>query len=156
MISNTSNSSNDGTSVTLDSIIAANKVSPLILEILQHALLEAIASRHPDGAAAHGTLSAAAIILDSNLSIAITPADTREVSVADDIRAYGEILLSALSTHHGGKRLTHIAQACATGSVHSFPELALMLEKRISNSIYIPLIIAILGLIALLACLNNI
>ena len=48
-----------------------------------------------------------------------------------------------------------IAQSCINGEIEELDDLLLQLEKRVSNTIYVPLIVIVLALLVLLWCLNR-
>lgn len=75
-------------------------------------------------------------------------------SATSAVQEYGEIMLKVLALHPNA-RLGNIAKDCVKGSYNNFNEVGLALERRISNTIYIPMLIIIALLIMLLAYLNN-
>ena len=68
------------------------------------------------------------------------------------IHSYGEILLAAANACPDKSRDTILLAAkCIAGEYKTFPELSLALERKRSNAVYIPLIIIIAALLAVLA-----
>ena len=67
------------------------------------------------------------------------------------VAAFGEVLLHAiLASPHHPKSLLAIAQQCIRGEITDLDDLDLRLERRLSNTIYLPLIAIILTLLLLL------
>ena len=144
-------------SKTLAQLIAAGKVSPRVMALMQQPAVEAIALLRDGYSNDDGLLDDASFVFSDDLKhISIVPQVSGTATERSDVMAYGDALLNALiSAPSRPKRLTAIAQACIAGDIGELGELHLKLEKRVSNTIYVPLIFIILGLLALLWWLNK-
>ncbi len=140
--------------VPLNSIIESRLVTSRTLDFIQHELVDALAERRLPGEAC-GSIDASCVLVgNSYSSIMIAPKDDELQTEQDDLENYGRILKDAISTRSGNRGLHIVADKCLNGEITTIGELALCLEKRISNTIYIPLIVLIAGLIGVLIWLN--
>ena len=142
---------------TLAQLIAEGKVTPRVMALMQQPAVEAIALLRDGYSNDDGLLDDASFVFSDDLKhISIVPHVSGTATERSDVMAYGDALLNALiSAPSRPKRLTAIAQACIAGEISELGELHLKLEKRVSNTIYVPLIFIILGLLALLWWLNR-
>ena len=124
---------------------------------MQQPAVEAIALLRDGYINDDGLLDDASFVFSDDLKhVSIVPQVSGTATERGDVMAYGDALLIALiSAPSRPKRLTAIAQACSAGEISELGELHLKLEKRVSNTIYVPLILIILGLLALLWWLNR-
>ena len=150
---------------SLQKLIRENRVTPDIIEKLEHDLVDAIdyiQSNH----IAHHPISPKNIIFTENVGnlklidvgfdqlMHIEPAGVQE-----DIANYGKVLEEALK-HVDGKypHLHKVAQRCQDPNpqkrYHDVQDLHLALEKRSSNQLYILIIIFLSLMVLLLAWLN--
>lgn len=142
---------------TLAQLIAEGKVTPRVMALMQQPAVEAIALLRDGYSNDDGLLDDASFVFSDDLKhISIVPHVSGTATERSDVMAYGDALLNALiSAPSRPKRLTAIAQACIAGEISELGELHLKLEKRVSNTIYVPLIFIILGLLALLWWMNR-
>ncbi|MCH4155209.1 MAG: hypothetical protein LKF31_02790 [Muribaculaceae bacterium] len=160
----------------LQNLIDEKKVTPRVLALLQHEVLDAIAARwwgndesdlvsdsnasyegSEPAQAPSGEILASGINIDlKTREVTLSPVGDKPSTMAADIAAFGKILKDALAvTPTANKRLLSIAEQCISGGFAGFGHLQLAIEKRVSNSIYIPLIFLIIILVTLLAWLNS-
>lgn len=144
-------------SKTLAQLIAKRAVTPKVMALMQQPAVEAIETLREGYSNDAGMLSDESFVFSDDLKrVRVIPAAGGRATEHDDIRAYGDALLNALiSTPSRPKRLMAIAQSCINGEVDELDDLLLQLEKRVSNTIYVPLIVIVLALLLLLWCLNR-
>ena len=144
-------------SKTLAQLIAAGKVTPRVMALMQQPAVEAIEALRDGYSNDAGLLREESFVFSDDLKhVTVIPATGGIATERADIQAYGDALLNALiSTPARPKRLVAIAQECVNGEIDDLDDLLLRLEKRVSNSIYVPLIVIILALLLLLWCLNR-
>lgn len=144
-------------SKTLAQLIAAGKVTPRVMALMQQPAVEAIEALRDGYSNDAGLLREESFVFSDDLKrVTVIPATGGTATERADIQAYGDALLNALiSTPARPKRLVAIAQECVNGEIDDLDDLILRLEKRVSNSIYVPLIVIILALLLLLWCLNR-
>lgn len=144
-------------SKTLAQLIAAGEVTPRVMAMMQQPAVEAIALLRDGYSNDAGLLDENSFVFSDDLKhISINPGDAGVATERTDVQAYGDALINALiSAPVRPKRLVNIAQQCISGEISELGELHLKLEKRVSNTIYVPLIFIILGLLALLWWLNR-
>ncbi len=144
-------------SKTLAQLIAAGKVTPRVMALMQQPAVEAIEALRDGYSNDAGLLREESFVFSDDLKrVTVIPATGGSATERADIQAYGDALLNALiSTPARPKRLVAIAQECVNGEIDDLDDLLLRLEKRVSNSIYVPLIVIILALLLLLWCLNR-
>lgn len=144
-------------SKTLAQLIAAGKVTPRVMALMQQPAVEAIEALRDGYSNDAGLLREESFVFSDDLKrVTVIPATGGTATERADIQAYGDALLNALiSTPARPKRLVAIAQECVNGEIDDLDDLLLRLEKRVSNSIYVPLIVIILALLLLLWCLNR-
>ena len=96
------------------------------------------------------------VFSDDFSQLHITPHDASTLDERGAIAAYGDVLLNCIiaSPHHP-KRLLAIAHDCIDGRMTSLDDLHLQLERRLSNTIYVPIILIILVSMGVLYWLNN-
>lgn len=144
-------------SKTLAQLIAAGKVTPRVMALMQQPAVEAIEALRDGYSNDAGLLREESFVFSDDLKrVTVIPATGGTTTERADIQAYGDALLNALiSTPARPKRLVAIAQECVNGEIDDLDDLLLRLEKRVSNTIYVPLIVIILALLLLLWCLNR-
>ena len=144
-------------SKTLAQLIAAGKVTPRVMALMQQPAVEAIEALRDGYSNDAGLLREESFVFSDDLKrVTVIPATGGTATERADIQAYGDALLNALiSTPARPKRLVAIAQECVNGEIDDLDDLLLRLEKRVSNSIYVPLIVIILALLLLLWCQNR-
>ena len=141
----------------LAQLIAAKKVTPRVMALMQQPAVEAIEQLRDSYSNDAGLLTDKSFVFSDDMkSVTVIPAVGGTATERDDIQAYGDALLNALiSTPARPKRLMAIAQSCINGEIEELDDLLLQLEKRVSNTIYVPLIVIVLALLVLLWCLNR-
>ena len=140
---------------SLKDIISRKDVSPKVLALLQRQLLDELLNLETEY-----TLTPEHIIISEdrkkiwldNFPEFTGNEEDSTPNYRQLIKEYGSILRDALAvTPNPSPRLEKIAHRCIEGDYESIPELQLALEKRISNTIYIPLLIILAILIFILA-----
>lgn len=93
---------------------------------------------------------------NSGSSLEFTPqCEGNDLSEKEAVRTYGEILSHTITASPGHpRRLAAIARLCIDGDINNLEELHLRLERRISDTIYIPLLAFIAILLLSLWWLN--
>ena len=144
-------------SKTLAQLIAQGAVTPKVVALMQQPAVEAIETLREGYSNDAGVLSDKSFVFSDDMKhVTVIPAAGGTATERDDIQAYGDALLNTLiSTPARPKRLMAIAQSCINGEIDELDDLLLQLEKRVSNSIYVPLIVIVLALLVLLWCLNR-
>ncbi len=139
---------------TLRDIIDKRKVSPVIMKLLQYDLVD-IMILH-DGVSSLSPLDI--IVNESTSSISLRDSEHNDniLSAEDMMYQYGVLLHEVLESNKrkAPARLLRIASKCINMEYATIYDLQLELEKRISNTIYIPIIVFIIALMAILAWLN--
>lgn len=138
---------------SLSSFIEEKNVTPRILALLQRGLLDKLADLEQPI-----TVTADKIMISEDMrSVRLEISGEDEtVTLLEMISSYGELLKEAHEACSApSSKLERIAQRCIDGHYNLIEKIQLDVEKRISNTIYIPIIILIIGLIALLAWLNS-
>ena len=144
-------------SQSLEQLLSSgSRITPRQVALMQQPAVEAIVAARVQGWT--GELTPKVIIFNDSRSIAIDTSgpNCADLDDRDDVRAYGKalnLLLEAAPT--APRKLKDIAARCANGGYENVGEVHLALEKRVSNTIYIPLIIFIIAAIALLWLLNS-
>ena len=143
---------------TLQAITATPSVSMGVIALLQHPLVEQLIKWRDGNQACAVVLQPSTIAIDSeNDRVALTPEAYRPGSPFDEeqvLKAYGSMLLQALQGSRQ-RSLVRIASQCACGDIGSLNDLYTQLERRASNFVYVPLIVVITALLALLWWLNS-
>lgn len=148
----------DGNTVymRLSEIIDGNLVNAHTLDFVQHEVVDAMACRHTGNESAVGVIDSEAILAGlAYTSVVLVPKGNEVQTEADDVRSYGLILRDVVASRRGNGHLRKIAEQCIGGEISTFGDLALALEKRISNTIYLPLIALIVILIGVLIWYAN-
>lgn len=125
------------------------------MALMQQPAVEAITlALDPDGTVGH--FDAQAIGFDPALKhIALHPWPQPRLDEQAAIARYGTLLKAAvMASPARPRRLLAIAAGCIAGRYASLDDVHLALERRLSDTIYIPLIVVILLLLALLYWLN--
>ena len=125
------------------------------MALMQQPAVEAITlALGPDGTVGH--FDAQTIVFDPALKhIALHPCPQPRLDEQAAIARYGTLLkATVMASPARPRRLLAIAADCIAGRYASLDDVHLALERRLSDTIYIPLIIVILLLLALLYWLN--
>lgn len=125
------------------------------MALMQQPAVEAITlALGPDGTVGH--FDAQTIVFDPALKhIALHPWPQPRLDEQAAIARYGTLLkATVMASPARPRRLLAIAADCIAGRYASLDDVHLALERRLSDTIYIPLIIVILLLLALLYWLN--
>ncbi len=128
-----------------------------VTDLVLRRLPDAIALWRSRQSAWHGQLLMEMITVDASTGIPIvtTTNNGQPIDDADDVKAYGEIASQLLSTlHYSNRRVTQLIEDCRNGHFKTIGDVMLAVERNKSNAIYIPLIMIIVILVALLAWLN--
>lgn len=141
--------------VSLHTLIQSREVNTRVMALLQQRAVPAIARARDCGNL--GGIDAASITFDTDFShIEVTPAAGVVATEAEVVAMFGSVLLDAvLATGHHPRRLIAIARECVSGEISALSDLDLRLERRLSDTIYIPLIIIVLALLALLYAFSH-
>lgn len=141
--------------VSLLSLIRRREVNTRVMALLQQRAVPAIARARNCGRL--GGISAGSIAFSADFShIEVTPDTGAAATEAEVVAMFGAVLLDAvLATPHRPRRLVAIARQCAAGDIRTLSDLDLRLERRLSDTIYIPLIIIVLALLALLYAFSH-
>ncbi len=125
------------------------------MALMQQPAVEAITLALDNGMVPR--LSEESFGFDSELKhIYLQPGSDSYVDEQGAVQLYGDILLNTvIASPSHPRQLITITQDCMSGRLRSLDEVHLALERRLSNTIYIPLIVIILALLALLYWLNN-
>lgn len=124
-------------------------VNTRVMALLQQRAVAAITEARERGET--GAIDARSFVFDDDFrTLDIyptgTPATEREV-----VAAYGEALIDAvIASPSHPKRLIQIARQCISGEISDLALLDLRLERRLSDTIYLPLIAIILTLLFIL------
>lgn len=138
-------------SVSLQQLIDHNRVTPRVLTLMQQTAIEAIEQYRAEGG--KGLVTTHAFVFSDDLrALRFAPLDESPAPYERaDLRAYGDVLMNAIiATKTRPKRLIAIAQECINGDFSDYDDLVLALEKRMSNTIYIPIIAIVLILLLLM------
>ena len=139
--------------VTLETIIARDEksISSRALYMLQQPLVEQLIALR-DKHSGDGALTLDTVLLDTqNKSLKVTSVASDESA---NIKAYGNLLLTALEhSKYGNRRLHSIAMQCSQGEIDSLEEVHLLLEKMVSRTIYKFILAIIASAIAIMAIL---
>lgn len=137
---------------TLKELIDEGRVTPRVIAMMKTILVDLLSCMtcdcelKPENIIVdleHGTLS---------LTDIDKGAECSDIDFSLLIHAYGEILLAAANAcPKGVGSAVNLAVKCMAGEYNTFPEISLALERKRSNAVYIPLIIIIAALLAVLA-----
>ena len=142
-------------SISLRTLIDKRNVNARVMALLQQRAVPALIEARNRGE--EGTLSENSFIFSSDCrKIEMVVPDAEHATEQEVVAQFGEVLLNAIiaSPHHP-KRLIALAQQCIRGEITHLDDLDLRLERRLSNTIYIPLIALILALLLLLYTLSH-
>ena len=141
-------------SISLQQLIDQRHITPRVMALLQQQAVRQLIDMRNEGETGH--INAASLVFSDDLKqLTIYPTDSTYATEREIVVAYGEALMDAIiaSPNHP-KRLIAIAQQCIKGGIEDLDDLDLRLEKRLSNTIYVPLIVIILILLIVLYALN--
>ena len=136
---------------TLKDLIDSGQVTPRVIALMKTVLVDLLSCM-----TCEYELKPENIIVDlehGTLSLADTEegAGCSDIDFSAAIHAYGEILLAvANACPKGAGSAVDLAVKCMAGEYKTFPEISLALERKRSNAVYIPLIIIIAALLAVL------
>ncbi|MGM9869378.1 MAG: hypothetical protein ACI30R_07115 [Sodaliphilus sp.] len=142
-------------SISLRTLIDERQVNARVMALLQQRAVPAIIEAREKGKL--GTLSENSFIFSSDCrKMEMVLPEAGHISEQEVVAQFGEVLLNAIiaSPHHP-KRLIAIARQCISGEITRLDDLDLRLERRLANTIYIPLIAIILALLLLLHSLSH-
>ncbi|MDD2961855.1 MAG: hypothetical protein PHR45_07235 [Muribaculaceae bacterium] len=141
--------------ISLQDLINAGDISPRVLALLQRELLDVLADLDYDY-----TLTAENILFSENYKsvylrqLEINSPDEPDFNAI--ISNYAKILQNANKVAGMyDKNIEKISCRCLAGEFSSIPELQLAIERRLSNAIYIPLILFLALLMFILNWLSN-
>lgn len=141
---------------TLDDILRNNRLTPKLSTNIQYNLIDTIIFLHEYGIPHKLGYQNLLINRESGILKIIVTDFTYTHTEADDIIFFGTILNLLLGKIPGkNKRLNKIADRCIKGGYHNISDLQLELEKYTSNAIYIPIIILLIILLAILYWYNT-
>lgn len=125
-------------------------VNTRVMALLQQRAVAAITEARERGET--GAISAQSFVFDDDFrTLDIFPTGTTPATEREVVAAYGEALLDAVITSPSHpKRLIQIAHQCISGEISDLALLDLRLERRLSDTIYLPLIAIILTLLFIL------
>ncbi len=140
--------------VTLKSHIDNRNITPGVMALMQLQAVEAIALAMDNDRIGH--FDENSFVFDhSSKQLHFMPQRGSLWSEKEAVKNYGDILLNTIiaSPHHP-RRLIDIARLCIEGSIDNLGDLHLKLERRLSDTIYVPLLTIIALLLILLWWLN--
>ncbi|MCQ2290284.1 MAG: hypothetical protein MJZ63_03285 [Muribaculaceae bacterium] len=138
--------------ISLKTLIDRREVNTRVMALLQQRAVAAIYEVREKGET--GTLDERSFVFSDDFRtmeiypVGDTSADERQI-----VAAFGEVLMNAvIASPNHPKRLIKIARDCTNGEIR---DLDLRMERRLSDTIYIPLIAIILTLLLLLFYLSH-
>lgn len=143
---------------TLQELLEKKDISPKVLALIQQELLDDLAHVKTGY-----RLTPEKIMISTDRKkvwLEKTPLEEESKVITEDptliVKEYGNILLNVVEASPiPSKKLERIARNCISGELGSINEVQLAIEKRISNTLYTPILIAIAILLAILAYLNK-
>ncbi len=136
--------------VCLQTLIENRMVNTRVMALLQQRAVAAITEARQRGET--GAIDARSFVFDDDFrTLDIYPTGTTPATEREVVAAYGEALLDAvIASPSHPKRLIQIARQCISGEISDLALLDLRLERRLSDTIYLPLIAIILTLLFIL------
>ncbi len=135
------------TMITLREAISASAVDARAVALLQSGLVDAMADS--------GVVPTIDNVLLDVASRQVQLAGSASESVADEralVKGYGEVLMAAVGAmKYRSDRLVKIAVDCASGQIATIAQLQLVLERRRSAMLFVPLVLLVIALLAILA-----
>ena len=130
-----------------------------VTDVLLRQLPDAIAMWRETSPLPHeGRLIKEMITVDSDTGFVVINANDEVKEVSDDagdVKDYGNIVAELLTQlPYVNHSVTRLVEQCRQGKFSSMGDVMIAVEKRKSNTIYVPLIIIIALLLALLVWLN--
>lgn len=136
--------------ISLNELIAKRAVNTRVMALLQQHALQAIAEAR-DGGCMGRIDEHSVVFADDFRTLSIHPTPGTQATEQEIVAAFGRLLLHAMeASPHQPKRLVKIAHNCTSGKVQQLAELDLLLERRLADTVYIPLIVLIVALLAIL------
>ena len=142
-------------SISLKTLIDRREVNTRVMALLQQRAVAAIYEVREKGET--GTIDERSFVFSDDFRtmeiypVGDTSADERQI-----VAAFGEVLMNAvIASPNHPKRLIKIARDCTNGEIRDLDDLDLRMERRLSDTIYIPLIAIILTLLLLLFYLSH-
>ena len=136
--------------ICLQTLIENRAVNTRVMALLQQRAVAAITEARERGET--GAIDARSFVFDDDFrTLDIYPTSTTPATEREVVAAYGEALLDAvIASPSHPKRLIQIAHQCISGEISDLALLDLRLERRLSDTIYLPLIAIILTLLFIL------
>lgn len=136
--------------VSLETLIARREVNTRVMVLIQQRAVPAIANMRAHGET--GGISARSFVFSDDFrTLAIRPISGTHTTEQEAVAEFGQQLLRAIeASPHQPPRLVKIAQDCTDGKIRDLATLDLRLERRLSDTIYIPLIAIVLLLLLIL------
>ena len=133
--------------ITLREAISASAVDARAVALLQSGLVDAMADS--------GVVPTIDNVLLDVASRQVQLAGAASESVADEralVKGYGEVLMAAVGAmKYRSDRLVKIAVDWASGQIATIAQLQLVLERRRSAMLFVPLVLLVIALLAILA-----
>ncbi|MDO4511061.1 MAG: hypothetical protein Q4B68_04490 [Bacteroidales bacterium] len=141
--------------ISLEELITRREVNTRVMALLQQRAVAALIQLRAEGET--GAISARSFIFSDDFrTLHIHPVSATPASEQQVVAAFGEALLDAvIASPSHPKRLIAIATACTSGEIRDLDDLDLRLERRLSDTIYLPLIAIILACLILLYCFSS-
>lgn len=142
-------------SISLKTLIDKREVNTRVMALLQQRSVAAIYEVRQKGET--GTIDERSFVFSDDFrSMEIYPVGNTHADERQIVAAFGEVLLNAvIASPNHPKRLIKIANDCTNGEIRDLDDLDLRMERRLSDTIYIPLIAIILALLFLLYYLSH-
>ncbi|MEG0010561.1 MAG: hypothetical protein RR061_07980 [Muribaculaceae bacterium] len=143
--------------ISLKTLIEEKKITAQVIALIQFQLTDIMATRWEKNISSPILYTTNIMIDQNNKSISIIDCGkANDNENTNDIYQYGIILNEILNSQQiNNNKLRTIANQCIAGNYNDVTTLQLALEKRLSNLIYIPLLIIIILLITILATFSN-
>ena len=129
--------------ISLREAISASAVNARAVALLQSGLVDAMADS--------GVVPTIDNVLLDVASRQVQLAGSASESVADEralVKGYGEVLMAAVGAmKYRSDRLVKIAVDCASGQIATIAQLQLVLERRRSARLFVPLVLLVIALV---------
>ncbi|MGN0230651.1 MAG: hypothetical protein ACI4A8_00425 [Muribaculaceae bacterium] len=133
--------------ITLREAISASAVDARAVALLQCGLVDAMTDS--------GVVPTIDNVLLDVASRQVQLADAAPLPAADEcamVKGYGEVLMAAVGAmKYRSDRLVKIALDCVSGEIATIAQLQLVLERRRSAMLFVPMVLLIMALLAILA-----
>ena len=132
--------------ICLQTLIENRMVNTRVMALLQQRAVAAITEARERGET--GAIDARSFVFDDDFrTLDIYPTGTTPATEREVVAAYVDAVIASPSHP---KRLIQIAHQCISGEISDLALLDLRLERRLSDTIYLPLIAIILTLLFIL------